>query len=189
MGRALFDIWVDLITKRNGKLSRADVDFVAHKIKQFAGAQKSNLRKVFSLVRGAAVPSLIRESDNRMHAIAASTRRDLAIMAREYEIFPNKSGESMKQRSKNRFSIGRRVLVGLGMQPATVQTVADAPSTLGEYAHEVLVDGEQGMRRILGCDLKPVPDGEGAFCRLLTPPRQTRGLQGSGLVCQTEPHP
>jgi hypothetical protein len=96
MGRALFDIWVDLITKRNGKLSRADVDFVAHKIKQFAGAQKSNLRKVFSLERGAALPSLIRESDNRMHAIAASTRRDLAIMAREYEIFPNKPGESMK---------------------------------------------------------------------------------------------
>jgi hypothetical protein len=89
----------------------------------------------------------------------------------------------MKQRSKNRFSIGGRVLVGLGMQPATVQSVADAPSTLGEYAHEVLVDGEQGMRRVLGCDLKPVPDGESPYT-----PRQTRGLQCSGLVCQTEPH-
>jgi hypothetical protein len=88
MGRALFDIWVDLITKRNGKISRADVDFVAHKIEQFVGAQRSNLRKVFSLERGGAVPSLIQEADNRMHALAAGTRRDLEIMAREYEVFP-----------------------------------------------------------------------------------------------------
>jgi hypothetical protein len=46
----------------------------------------------------------------------------------------------------------------MGMRPATVQTVADAPSTLGEYVHEVLIDGDQGMRRVLGSELQPVPE-------------------------------
>jgi len=64
----------------------------------------------------------------------------------------------MKQVPRKRFSVGRRVLVGMGMRPATVQTVADAPSTLGEYVHEVLIDGDQGMRRVLGSELQPVPE-------------------------------
>ena len=63
----------------------------------------------------------------------------------------------MKQLPKKRFSVGRRVLLGLGMQPATVQSVADVPSTLGEYVHEVLVDGDPAMRRVLGSQLQPVP--------------------------------
>jgi hypothetical protein len=158
MGRALFDIWVDLITKRNGKVSRSDAGFVAHKIEQFAGTQKSHLRRTFSQERGAAVPSLIQEADNRMHALVARTRSDLEIMARENEVFPNGSGDVMKQTKKNRFSVGRRVLVGMGMQPAVVRSVADVPSTLGQYVHEVLVDGEQAMRRVLGSELQPVPD-------------------------------
>jgi hypothetical protein len=158
MGRVLFDIWVDLITKRNGKISRADVAFIAHKMEQFVGAQKSNLRNVFSLERGAAVPSLVEEADNRMNAVAASARRDMEIMARESEAFLRKSEESVKQAPKKRFSPGRRVLVGMGNRPATVQSVADVPSTLGEYVHEVLVDSDQGVHRVLGCDLQPVPD-------------------------------
>src|SRR5579872_3726899 len=117
MSRALFDIWVDLITERNGNISRVDVDFVAHKIDQFVNAQKSNLRKVLSQERGAAVPSSIQEADDRMQAVAASARLDLEILVREYEAFPNKSRAPMKQVSKKRFSVGRRVLVGMGMRP------------------------------------------------------------------------
>ena len=52
----------------------------------------------------------------------------------------------MKHAAKKRFSIGRRVLVGLGSGPERVQSVAGAPSTLGEFVHEVLVDGELQAR-------------------------------------------
>jgi hypothetical protein len=63
-----------------------------------------------------------------------------------------------KEFAKKRFSIGRRVLVGIGVRPATVQSVAGAPSILGEYEHEVLVDGKQQIERVLGCDLQPIPE-------------------------------
>ena len=63
---------------------------------------------------------------------------------------------SMKTR-KQRFSPGRRVMVGLGMRVGTVKTVADHPSVLGEFVHEVLVDGEDQPRRVIGCELQPLP--------------------------------
>jgi hypothetical protein len=63
---------------------------------------------------------------------------------------------SMKNR-KQRFSPGRRVMVGMGMKAGTVRSVADRPSVLGEFVHEVLVDGEDQLRRVVGCDLQPVP--------------------------------
>lgn len=63
---------------------------------------------------------------------------------------------SMKTR-KQRFSPGRRVMVGMGMKVGTVKTVADHPSVLGEFVHEVLVDGENEPRRVVGCDLQPLP--------------------------------
>jgi hypothetical protein len=66
------------------------------------------------------------------------------------------SNPSMKNR-KQRFSPGRRVMVGMGMKVGTVKTVADHPSVLGEFVHEVLVDGENEPRRVVGCDLQPVP--------------------------------
>lgn len=64
----------------------------------------------------------------------------------------------MKQQPKQRFSPGRRVLVGVGMRPATVRSVADVPSTLGEFVHEVLADGQMQVERVLGCDLHPFPE-------------------------------
>jgi hypothetical protein len=63
-----------------------------------------------------------------------------------------------KKSAKKRFSPGRRVLVGVGMRPAIVQSVAGAPSTLGEFVHEILADGQQQIESVLGCDLQPLPD-------------------------------
>ncbi len=44
------------------------------------------------------------------------------------------------------------------MRPATVQSLADIPSTLGEFVHEVLADGQTQVERVLGCDLHPFPE-------------------------------
>jgi hypothetical protein len=64
----------------------------------------------------------------------------------------------MKQPPKKRYAVGRRVLVGMGKRPGTVQSVAEAPSVLAEYVHEVLVDGEQVPRRVIGCDMEAIPE-------------------------------
>jgi hypothetical protein len=63
----------------------------------------------------------------------------------------------MREPPKQRFSPGRRVLVGIGMRPATVKSVDDVPREMGEFGHEVLLDGEQEVRRVVGCDIHPVP--------------------------------
>jgi hypothetical protein len=43
------------------------------------------------------------------------------------------------------------------MLPATVKSVAELPSIMGEFVHEVLVDGDQSARRVLGCEIHPIP--------------------------------
>lgn len=44
------------------------------------------------------------------------------------------------------------------MRPATVQSVADVPTTMGEFAPEVIFDGQPQVTRVLGCDVHPLPD-------------------------------
>lgn len=160
MARALFEIWVDLIKQRNGHIVRADIDFVANKISEFVNAQAANLNKIFVQEGGLVASSMVQQTSMRVYAMSASARRDLEIMAREFEAFPKRPEEisSMKEIRRKRFSQGRRVLVGMGLRPGTVQSVANAPSTLGEFVHEVLVDGEPQVLRVLGSELQPIPE-------------------------------
>jgi hypothetical protein len=62
-----------------------------------------------------------------------------------------------KSMVKKRFSVGRRVLVGMGMRPGTVTFVDEYPSTLAEYRHGVQLDGEEEVRNVLGCEIQGVP--------------------------------
>ena len=64
----------------------------------------------------------------------------------------------MKEDPKKRFSVGRRVLKGLGAQPATVTSVAEVPSVMGEYVHEVILDAYPDLPQlVLGCELRAIP--------------------------------
>ena len=156
MVRITFQIWVDLINQRNGHIARQDINFIADKVEQFANIQQSNLLKVFSAQRLTVVPSLVQQTNMRMYAAVANIRRDLEIMVREQESFP-KQEKDMKA-PRNRFSPGRRVLVGLGNKLGTVQSVAEAPSVMGEYVHEVILDGHPDIsQKVLGCDMRGVP--------------------------------
>jgi pyrimidine deaminase RibD-like protein len=81
----------------------------------------------------------------------------------------------MKVPDKKRFSIGRRVLVGMGMLPGTVKSVADVPSVMGEFVHEVLLDGKTETRKVVGCDIHPIPDLD-VDLRNANPPTQPEKL-------------
>lgn len=96
--RALFEIWVYLVKRRNGHISRSDVDFITKKLEGFAHTQKGHLHEAFSSQRmGAIVNLLTQEAETRLHAATASARRDLAIMAREHAAFPS-SASADKQK-------------------------------------------------------------------------------------------
>lgn len=58
------------------------------------------------------------------------------------------------------YSVGRRVLVGQRKRIGTVQSVSDRPDPkcMGEYRHEVLVDGDAEILPVMGCDLEAVPE-------------------------------
>lgn len=86
--RALFETWVELVKRRNGHISRYDVDFIAKKLEVFARTQKGHLRRAFLSQRmGATVNLLTQEADLKLNAAIATARRDLAIMAQEHELF------------------------------------------------------------------------------------------------------
>src|SRR5882724_7479721 len=81
---ALFEIWVDLLNKRNGHISRADVVFVASKVAGYAETQTVHLRRAFSQQRMATIFNVLtQQAETRMHAVAAEARTDLEIMVRE----------------------------------------------------------------------------------------------------------
>jgi hypothetical protein len=98
LARALFQIWIDLLNRRNGHISRGDIAFIANRIDSYAGTQKAHLRTAFSQQRmGAVVNVLTQEAEMRMHAVGAEARRELEIMVREHEAFPNDSREITTQ--------------------------------------------------------------------------------------------
>jgi hypothetical protein len=160
MARTLFQIWVDLIRKRNGHIARGDIAFIGNKVEEFVGAQKANLKKVFAQQGGAVVPTMLQEVGMRMHAVSASARRDLEIMVREHEVLSKKATAEKQSMNKapSRYSVGRRVLFGMANQPATVKSVADVPDQSGDFVHELLVHKTQQVVRVLSCDMRPFPD-------------------------------
>jgi hypothetical protein len=65
----------------------------------------------------------------------------------------------MKALSRRKFGEGNRVIVGINREPGTVKAVRDQPGPLGEYVHEVLIDGAVGLRTVLGSEMEPIPIG------------------------------
>lgn len=119
--RALFEIWVELIRRRNGHISHLDADFVAKEIEDLASAQKGHLNKAFSTHRmRAVVGSLTEEAGSRLNAAVSNARRDLAILAREHELF-SRSAEASKQKTSGAVPANEA-----GHQPLTTERSAHA---------------------------------------------------------------
>jgi len=96
--RALFQIWVDLVKRRKGHVSREDIAFISNRVNDYAETQKAHLHTTFSQQRmGSVVNLLTQEAEMRMHAVAATARRDLEITVQEHEAFPNHSSDDKKQ--------------------------------------------------------------------------------------------
>lgn len=97
---ALYEIWVDLVKRRNGYISRSDVDFIAKKLEGFAQTQRGHLHHAFATQRGGAVVNLLsEEAGRRLQATTANARRDLAIMEREHELLQS-STASVNHRAR-----------------------------------------------------------------------------------------
>ena len=160
--RALCITWVNLIRQRKGHNARSDVEFIAGKVSECARKQKGHLETVFRERRmGPARIGVTHKAETRMRAVAIEMRRDLEIMAREHEAFPDKSvkerGQRMTPTPKRIFSPGRRVLVGLGSRPGTIVSVDEQPSVMGEFRHIVKMDNDGRTEEVLGCDIQGFP--------------------------------
>lgn len=94
--RAFYQVWVDLVKRRRGHISREDVGFIADKVDTFARAQKVHLQGAISQQR-MGLPSVLQEAETRMHAVAANARRELEILVREHEAFSSDSSMHTKQ--------------------------------------------------------------------------------------------
>src|ERR1700730_9645089 len=72
IGRSLFQMWVDIITERNGQLNRGYIDFILGKVGEYTRAQAGNLARVFAQRPTAVVPLLIQEAQMRMDAVLSN---------------------------------------------------------------------------------------------------------------------
>jgi hypothetical protein len=160
--RALYQIWVDLIKGRKGHISRPDIAFIAGKIDGYARSQKGHLQTAFLERRmGTARLGVTHKAETRMRAVAIGTRRDLEIMVREYEAFSNRAiaekEHSMTRTPIQRFSPGRRVLVGNESKPGIILSADELPGEMGEFRHYVKLDQDGQTISVYGCDLRGFP--------------------------------
>ena len=159
----LSEIWIDLITRRNQRLSRSDVPFICGELNNYCLTQRGSLIKSFQEQKmGAVVNLLSQEAGRELNKAVTVIRRDLEISVREVEAFPA-DPDTLKERAmsqviKRRFSSGRRVLVGHRGRTAVVIAVEENPSEMGEFRHIVRFDREGTEQSVLGCDLQPFPE-------------------------------
>lgn len=135
MVHTLSDIWIDLIKQRKGYISRQDVAFIVEKAEGYARTKKGHLHTAFAHQRmGAVVDLLTQEAERQMHAVAASIRRDLEIMAREHEAFPSgaaqQKGHSMTQSPNIHLHIENSSVanLNLGSQVGTINAALESIS-------------------------------------------------------------
>jgi hypothetical protein len=184
--RALYQIWVDLIKQRKGHISRSDIELIAGKVDGYAKTQKGHLQTVFLERRmGTALLGVMHKVETRMRAVTIETRRDLEIMVREYEAFPNRviveKEHNMTRTQKQRFSPGRRVLVGNQSKPGTILSVDELPSEMGEFRHSVKLDKDEQTITVYGCDLQGFP-GIDDDLRLGQPPTVHLHIENSSVA-------
>lgn len=159
MTRALYEIWVDLIKRRNGHIQRSDIPFILDKVDEFVRAQTVHLNNAFAQQGGAGVSQLLaQEAQQRMYAVSANFHRDLEIMVREHEALPRISKETAMNKIPPRYSVGRRVLFGIANRTGIVKSVSDVPGQMGEFVHELQDDKTQDILQVSGCDIRPFPE-------------------------------
>jgi hypothetical protein len=163
IARALYEIWVDLIERRNGRIQRSDIPFILDKVDEFVKAQTVHLNNAFERQGeagvGAGVSQLLaQEAAQRMYAVSANLRRDLEIMVRENEALPRTSTkEASMSKTPSRYSVGRRVLFGMTNRPGIVKSVSNVPGQMGEFVHQLQDERTEEVLPVLGCDIRPFP--------------------------------
>jgi hypothetical protein len=94
--RALYEIWLDLITRRQGRITREDIAFIMAKVEGISIAHAKGMQ-------GAHGESIMganwwtQQSQERMQAVVSHIRRELEIKIREQEAFPTKVIKSSEE--------------------------------------------------------------------------------------------
>jgi hypothetical protein len=130
MCRALCEIWLDLILRKNGRLTRQDAAFIAQKIEEvLAGARTSLISGRDRPMLGSAGGGV----ERRTLTIIGSIRRDLEIRVREQEVFPNAKAE-MAQNSHVHLNISNSNVsnLNLGSQVGSINSALQSISGEGE---------------------------------------------------------
>jgi hypothetical protein len=65
----------------------------------------------------------------------------------------------MKPLSRKQFGVGTRVFFGINREPATVRSVSEQAGPLGEFVHEIEIDGAGGLRTAFGSEMEAIPIG------------------------------
>ncbi len=178
IARSLYQIWIDLIKKRNGQIARNDISFIMNKVDGLLNAQKGNLQNALAQQVGAGISSLLaQESERRLYAVSAGLRRDLEIMVREHEAFPRTEKPAVNKKL-SRYSVGRRVLFGMANRTGIVKSVSDEPIQLGEFVYELQDEKTKEVLSVSGSDVRPFPD----FDEDLRMSKPTIHIEGSNIA-------
>ena len=93
--RMQYDIWLDLILRKYGAITRDDIDFIMSRVERCTAAAAQNASAASGTLAASKVPigfssALAQHAERRMQHVASELRRQLEIRIREQEAFPAK---------------------------------------------------------------------------------------------------
>jgi hypothetical protein len=90
--RGLYEIWLQLILQRNeGRLTRADVDFIIQRIRACTEARSGNITQMLTMGGAPAADWAVQQAQGRMQAVSSAVSRELEIKFREQQAFTKRA--------------------------------------------------------------------------------------------------
>jgi hypothetical protein len=192
VGRAIADTWLELVTRRNQKLTRDDLTFIMQKVEHFTSVQAPNLGSAVVHRPGGSVVAVGQrrdfwdeQADTRMRKVAGDIRRDLEIRFREQEAFPQ-IRESVTMPPPTHVNIQNANIsnLNLGTQVGTINTALLMLSAEDHQAvAEAIKDLTEGVLRDERLQNSQKQEAVEALSTLFEARVEGSNLIGDGAAC------
>jgi hypothetical protein len=119
--RSLYDIWLDLIFRRNGKITRPDVKFVMSKVETCA-SKFAGIARIPTVGNILSVQYVSEVCEERRRVAISTMQKELAIRIGEQEAFPEKVEMAQQQPIQVHIQNSTVANLNLGSQVGRINT-------------------------------------------------------------------
>jgi len=139
--RALYEIWLDLITRRqNGRITREDIGFLIAKVQSCADAAQRSAVTGYPIVSVNYLnQQLAQQAQTKMQSVVSEIQRELEIKIREQDAFPMQEAAVRKEQPQIQLHINNSAIANLNLG-TQLGTITAALQQISNASHPELVE-------------------------------------------------